>query len=158
MRGWGEGRTLVGGPSPALDTPLLPHHPPLWPALLQDPGPPWLPSLPAPTAPRALAAFPEEKKPPFHRRPTQALQAGGAEAALDFREMGHELVTFWVAANTSSIPGGVCLVSRMPGSRRNRKGMDIPRDRSYCPRPTITALLTFPGNLPADGGSLHSCI
>ena len=62
--GGGVGKTSAGDLAPpldrpvTLDTPLLPHNPLLQLVLMQDPGPPWLFPLPAPDAPRALAAFP----------------------------------------------------------------------------------------------------
>ena len=136
---WGGGR---GGPR--LEAWLHPGHTPPPPpasqlAVLQDLDHRGCsPCLP-PAAPRALAAFPKEKKPPFHRRPHTGPESGGAEAALYCREMDHELVTFWVAANTSSIQGwpvsgfsNARLPSEQEGHGCSQRQVSLPRAHDKC--------------------------
>lgn len=158
----GEGWTSVGGLAPPLDTPLLPHLG--WPSCRTLDHPGCSPCLP-PAAPRALAVFPKEKKPPFHRRPHTGPESGGAEAALNFREMDHELVTFWVAANTSSIPGwpvsgfsSARLPSEQEGHGCSQRQVSLPRAHgNSAPHiPREPQRLAAPGtpalDIPADSG------
>ena len=136
--GWGQGWTSAGGLAPPWSHPSPPPTASQL-AVLQDLDHRGCsPCLP-PAAPCALAAFPKEKKPPLHRRPHTGPESGGAEAALYCREMDHELVTFWVAANTSSIPGWPVsgfskarLPSEQEGHRCSQRQVSLPRAHDKC--------------------------
>ena len=98
----------------------------------------------------------------------------GAEAALDFREMGHELVTFWAAANSSSIPGwrvsgfsNARLPSEQEGHGCSQRRVSLPWAHSnsapHIPREPsggwrllallhLISLLTLGGHAPCTSG------